>query len=90
MQNVKTNCQREFGSFAGEEAFRIAEEERPGAVLLELPEDIAAEETDAKVLNPTERFYAIGCDEVLQLAAAKIKAAKRPLILVGQEPIVEI
>ncbi len=65
------------------EAFRIAEEERPGAVLLELPEDIAVEETDAKVLNPTERFYAIGCDEVLQLAAAKIKAAKRPLILVG-------
>ena len=65
------------------EAFRIAEEERPGAVLLELPEDIAVEETDAEVLNPTERFYAIGCDEVLQLAAAKIKAAKRPLILVG-------
>ena len=30
------------------EAFRIAEEERPGAVLLELPEDIAAEETDAE------------------------------------------
>ena len=29
------------------ESFRIAEEERPGAVLLELPEDIAAEETDA-------------------------------------------
>ena len=65
------------------EAFRIAEEERPGAVLLELPEDIAVEETDVEVLNPTERFYAIGCDEVLQLAAAKIKAAKRPLILVG-------
>lgn len=65
------------------EAFRIAEEERPGAVLLELPEDIAAEQTDVEVLNPTERFYAIGCDEVLQLAAAKIKTAKRPLILVG-------
>ena len=28
------------------EAFRCAEEERPGAVHLELPEDIAAEETD--------------------------------------------
>src|SRR5690606_35797989 len=28
------------------EAFRLAEEERPGAVLLELPEDIAAEQTD--------------------------------------------
>ncbi|HGM4967063.1 TPA: thiamine pyrophosphate-binding protein, partial [Pseudomonas putida] len=29
------------------EAFRLAEEEKPGAVHLELPEDIAAEQTDA-------------------------------------------
>ena len=65
------------------EAFRIAEEERPGAVLLELPEDVAAEETDATLLDPHERFYAIGCDEVLLLASEKIKNAKRPLILVG-------
>ena len=40
------------------EAFRISQEERPGAVLLELPEDIAAEETDAKPYIPIERSYA--------------------------------
>lgn len=34
------------------EAFRLAEEERPGAVLLELPEDIAAEVTPAVHLFP--------------------------------------
>ena len=65
------------------EAFRIAEEERPGAVLLELPEDVAAEDTDAEVLARNERYYAMGCDEVLQLAAEKIKNSKRPLILLG-------
>ena len=32
------------------EAFRIGEEERPGAVHLELPEDIAAEDSDAPLL----------------------------------------
>jgi len=33
------------------EAFRLAEEERPGAVHLELPKDIAGEETDEKLLQ---------------------------------------
>ncbi|OUV04031.1 MAG: acetolactate synthase large subunit [Betaproteobacteria bacterium TMED82] len=65
------------------EAFRISEEERPGAVLLELPEDVAAEETDAQLIPPHTRFYAIGCDEVLFKAAEKIRLAKKPLILLG-------
>src|SRR3984893_7879282 len=34
------------------EAFRVAEEERPGPVHLELPEDIAAEECDTVALVP--------------------------------------
>src|ERR1700729_3494575 len=34
------------------EAFRVAQEERPGPVHLELPEDIAAEECDAALLIP--------------------------------------
>ena len=33
------------------DSFRIAMEERPGAVYLELPEDIAEEETDAEVFE---------------------------------------
>ncbi|WP_171208013.1 MULTISPECIES: acetolactate synthase large subunit [unclassified Ruegeria] len=65
------------------EAFRIAEEERPGAVLLELPEDIAAEETDATVLQPHPRHYAVASDEVLNQAAEMIRAAKMPLLLLG-------
>ena len=65
------------------EAFRTALEERPGAVLLELPEDIAEEETDAHVLKPTPRHYGIAGDEVLDEAAALILAAKMPLVLIG-------
>ncbi|EEE35915.1 putative acetolactate synthasecatabolic [Rhodobacteraceae bacterium KLH11] len=65
------------------EAFRVAEEERPGAVLLELPEDIAAEEVDAHVLQPHPRHYAIAGDTVLAEAAEMIKSAKMPLLLLG-------
>ncbi len=65
------------------EAFRTAEEERPGAVLLELPEDIAAEETDAHVLTPHVRHYAAADDAILDEAVTLIKAAKLPLLLIG-------
>ena len=65
------------------EAFRLAEEERPGAVLLELPEDIAAEETDAPLFEPHERYYAVAGDDVINEAAELIKSAKFPLILIG-------
>lgn len=65
------------------EAFRRAEEERPGAILLELPEDIAAEETDTHVIQPSVRQYAVADDFVLNEAVKKIKAATMPLILLG-------
>ena len=65
------------------EAFRLAEEERPGAVLLELPEDIAAEDTDEHIIPPNDRHYAVAGDEVLDRAAKMIKEAKMPLVLIG-------
>ncbi len=65
------------------EAFRLSEEERPGAVLLELPEDIAAEETTAQVFEPHPRHYAVASDAAIAEAVTLIKAAKRPLVLVG-------
>jgi acetolactate synthase-1/2/3 large subunit len=65
------------------EAFRVSEEERPGAVLLELPEDIAAEETDETVLLPHARRYAVADHLVLDEAASLIQEAKMPLILLG-------
>ena len=65
------------------EAFRVAEEERPGAVLLELPEDIAAEECTSQVIQPHPRYYAVADDAVLAEAVKLIEQAKMPLILIG-------
>ena len=42
------------------ETFRIAEEEKPGPVLLELPEDIAEEAAElVDLIPPGERHYAV-------------------------------
>ena len=66
------------------EAFRIAEEEKPGPVLLELPEDIAEEVAeDLDLIPPGERHYAVAGNKVINAAANAIKGAKRPLVLIG-------
>jgi len=65
------------------EAFRLSEEERPGAVLLELPEDIAAEDCTAGIITPHKRHYASPNDVALDEAVALINTAKMPLILIG-------
>ncbi|SEB02980.1 acetolactate synthase large subunit [Alkalimonas amylolytica] len=65
------------------EAFRLAIEERPGAVHLELPEDIAQEDC-AEILYPANgsvRPHAAAA--VLDQASAMIEAATRPLLLIG-------
>jgi acetolactate synthase I/II/III large subunit len=66
------------------DAFRVALEERPGPVHLELPEDIAGEEIDDVPLvppHPIER--PVAPPEALDRAAAMILAAKRPLVMLG-------
>ena len=65
------------------EGFRLAQEERPGAVLLELPEDIAEEQTVEPVIPPHDRRYAVAGDAALDEAARRILAAQRPLLLIG-------
>ncbi len=66
------------------EAFRIAEEEKPGPVLLELPEDIAEELAEVvDLILPGERHYAVAGKKVINAAASAIKGAKRPLVLIG-------
>jgi acetolactate synthase-1/2/3 large subunit len=65
------------------EAFRVAQEERPGPVLLELPEDIAEEPANATLVPPHARYYAVASDTVINLAANALKSAKHPLVLVG-------
>lgn len=71
------------------EAFRHAEEERPGAVHLELPEDIAEEvleEDDLKFLQPipVERVRRpVAEEKAIRKAAELIESAKSPLLLIG-------
>lgn len=65
------------------EAFKIATTERPGAALIELPEDIAAEECDFNIY-PVQSFKYPKADQEAILEAVKmIEKAKRPLLLVG-------
>jgi acetolactate synthase-1/2/3 large subunit len=65
------------------DSFRVAMEERPGPVHLELPEDIAAEDADAAILpvHPIER--PVAHPAALDRAADMILAARRPLIMIG-------
>ena len=66
------------------EAFRIAGEERPGPVHLELPEDIAAEECeDVPLIPPHPVELPIASAEALDRAAAMIVQAKKPLVMLG-------
>ncbi|MGL4513260.1 MAG: acetolactate synthase large subunit [Lacipirellulaceae bacterium] len=65
------------------EAFRLAEEERPGAVHLELPEDIAKEETTSPVMPASVVRRPMADDKSVNHAIQLIERAKRPLLLVG-------
>ena len=65
------------------EAIRNAEGERPGAVHLELPEDIACEETDAKVIVKSLSDIPHASENSIVAAAKMIESAKHPLILIG-------
>ncbi|MFN3579702.1 MAG: acetolactate synthase large subunit [Pseudomonas sp.] len=65
------------------EAFRLAEEERPGATHLELPEDIAREDTDAKLLPRTKDRRPLAEHKALEHALQLLREARRPLLVIG-------
>ena len=65
------------------EAFRLAEDEKPGAVHLELPEDIADEQTDEKPMIPQPARRAIAEEKAIRSAVESIEAATAPLLVVG-------
>lgn len=66
------------------EAFRVATEERPGPVHLELPEDIARESTDDALMIPAHPVeLPVAAPAALDRAAAMIRGAKRPLVMLG-------
>jgi acetolactate synthase I/II/III large subunit len=66
------------------EAFRVAEEERPGPVHLELPEDIAAETCEgAALVAPHSVELPVAGTQALDRAAQLICVAQRPLAMLG-------
>ncbi len=66
------------------EAFRVAQQERPGPAHLELPEDIAAEETPG--ISPVPRHpmaLPVAHPAALDRALDLILQAERPLVMLG-------
>ena len=66
------------------DAFRVAMEERPGPVHLELPEDVAGEEVASVPVVPVHPIeIPVAHRAALDRAAEMILAAKRPLVMMG-------
>ena len=66
------------------EAFRVAMEERPGPVHLELPEDIAGDETtDVPLVPPHTIELPVAHPAALDQAATMILTAERPIVMLG-------
>jgi len=65
------------------EAFRLAMEERPGAVHLEFPEDIAREDCEERVFEVVGHRRPDADNLAIKQAAKMIENAKMPLLLIG-------
>ncbi|MBT3717193.1 MAG: acetolactate synthase large subunit [Deltaproteobacteria bacterium] len=65
------------------EAFRISQEERPGAAHLELPEDVAGEEAEVQPLPGSRARRPVAEGKAIKQAVEMIEKAKNPLLLIG-------
>jgi acetolactate synthase-1/2/3 large subunit len=65
------------------DAFRVAQQERPGPVHLELPEDIAADEAMADIIPSHIVEIPIAPVAAIERAAGMIMEARRPLVMLG-------
>ena len=65
------------------EAFRLAEEEKPGAVHIELPEDIADEHTDALPLKRSISRRPNADGKSVRAAVEALEKARSPILVVG-------
>ncbi|MEM7666244.1 MAG: acetolactate synthase large subunit [Pseudomonadota bacterium] len=65
------------------EAFRLAEEEKPGATHLELPEDIAAEESSSRPIPASIARRPSAEPKAVRQAVEAIEAAKAPVLVIA-------
>jgi acetolactate synthase-1/2/3 large subunit len=68
-------------------AVRLSRTEKPGATHIELPEDIAEEETNATPMIPRRFRRPVADDKICNRAFDMIKSAKQPVILAGNGAI---
>ncbi|MBO9376098.1 acetolactate synthase large subunit [Sphingomonas histidinilytica] len=65
------------------EAYRLAEEEKPGATHIEFPEDVADEHTDSKPLKRSLARRPEAEDKAVRAAVKMIEDAKSPILVIG-------
>jgi len=65
------------------EAFRLAEEEKPGAVHLELPEDIADEQTDSVPISRSVVRRPVAEAKSIRAAVNLLENSNSPLLVLG-------
>lgn len=65
------------------EAYRLAEEEKPGATHIELPEDIADEHTDSRPLKRSQVRRPSADPKSVRQAVNALEAAKSPVLVIG-------
>jgi acetolactate synthase I/II/III large subunit len=65
------------------DAFRVAQQERPGPVHLELPEDVASDEAAAEIIHPHVVELPVAPQAAIDRAAGMIASAERPLVMLG-------
>ena len=64
-------------------AVRVARTEKPGAVHLELPEDVASMETSEVPIKPRRFRRPVADEKIVDHAFAMLEKAKRPVIIAG-------
>jgi len=65
------------------EAFRLAQEEKPGAVHLEFPEDVAHEQTDSKPIPRSLVRRPVADEKSIRAAVDRLQKARSPVLVIG-------
>ena len=64
-------------------AFKVAESEKPGVTVIELPEDIAEDDVDLLPMNVTKTRRPAADHKAIKAAVDLVAAAKNPIIIAG-------
>ena len=69
--------------FVLEKAFHLAEHDRPGPVLLDIPSDIQRDEIDVNLLKPYTAPAPISVDDSVERILTALSHCRKPVFLVG-------